>query len=75
MGKICGNFQFCHPFSRWFEIKGFTGMQYLFDPPSFVQSFGHQYVCDISVHSLSHTLEQCCKAFVSSKLHFLNVSP
>ena len=31
MGKICGNFQFCHPFSRWFEIKGFTGMQYLFD--------------------------------------------
>ena len=26
MWKICGNFEFCHPFSRWFEIKGFTGM-------------------------------------------------
>ena len=47
-------------------------------PPSFVQSFGHQSVYDISVHSLSHMLEQlCCKAFVINfgRLHFLNVSP
>ena len=52
----------------------------------FVQSFGHQYVYDISVHSLSHTLEQlCCRVFVlrfwraslsfwMSALKFINTS-
>ena len=54
-----------------------TCISYAFQP-SFVQSFGHPYVYDISVHSLSHMLEQlCCKAFVINfgRLHFLNVSP
>ena len=53
---------------HWIVIYSWLALPRLFRyvPPSSVLSFWHQNVHDISLHSLSHTLEQlCCKACVS----------